>query len=82
MNGLTEWLDSGKTIDPAELKKITEIEEKGDELKRQILIELAKANSLIQREDLLRLVHYNDKLIGTFAFLSEFIAWLKRRQII
>ena len=63
MNGLTEWLDSNKAIDPTELKKITEMEEKGDELKRQILIELAKANSLMQREDLLRLVHYNDKLV-------------------
>ena len=63
MNGLTEWLDSNKAIDLTELKKITEMEEKGDELKRQILIELAKANSLMQREDLLRLVHYNDKLV-------------------
>ncbi|MHA2423975.1 MAG: DUF47 domain-containing protein [Candidatus Thorarchaeota archaeon] len=63
VNGLSEWLDSNKSIDPAELKKITKLEEKGDDLKRQILIELAKANSLMQREDLLRLVHYNDKLI-------------------
>ncbi len=63
VNGLTEWLDSNKAIDSTELKKITEMEEKGDELKRQILIELAKANSLMQREDLLRLVHYNDKLV-------------------
>ena len=62
VNSLTEWLESNKTIDVDELKKITKYEEKGDDLKRQILIELAKANTLMQREDLLRLVHYNDKL--------------------
>ncbi|MFW9847510.1 MAG: DUF47 domain-containing protein [Candidatus Thorarchaeota archaeon] len=63
VNALTEWLESNKTVEDAELVKITKLEEKGDELKRQILIELAKANTLIQREDLLRLVHYNDKLV-------------------
>ncbi|RDE16388.1 MAG: hypothetical protein C4K48_01410 [Candidatus Thorarchaeota archaeon] len=61
-NAVNDWL-SGKTSIPAEdLKAITALEEKGDDLKHTILVELAKANSLIQREDLLRLVHYNDKL--------------------
>jgi predicted phosphate transport protein (TIGR00153 family) len=63
VSSLSEWLDSNKSIDPAELEKITKLEEKGDDLKRQIAIELAKANTLMQREDLLRLVHYNDKLV-------------------
>ncbi|MHA1909356.1 MAG: DUF47 domain-containing protein [Candidatus Thorarchaeota archaeon] len=63
VNSLTEWLESNKAIDTAELEKLTKLEEKGDDLKRQILIELAKANTMMQREDLLRLVHYNDKLV-------------------
>jgi predicted phosphate transport protein (TIGR00153 family) len=60
---MVDWLDENKAVEPEDLKKITELEEKGDDLKRSILDELAKANSLMQREDLLRLVHYNDKLI-------------------
>ncbi len=63
VNALTDWLDSNKTIEDAILKKITELEEKGDDIKRKILVELANANSMLQREDLVRLVHYNDKLI-------------------
>lgn len=59
---IDDWLGGAKEVDPAELKKITELEEKGDALKRAILNELAKANTLVQREDLLRLVHYNDKI--------------------
>ncbi|MHA2142724.1 MAG: DUF47 domain-containing protein [Candidatus Thorarchaeota archaeon] len=62
-NAMVDWLEENKAVDPKDLKKITELEEKGDKLKRSILDELAKANSLMQREDLLRLVHYNDKLI-------------------
>lgn len=60
---IIDWLDEGKNVDPESLEKITQLEEKADELKRAILNELSKANSLIQREDLLRLVHYNDKLL-------------------
>ncbi|MFW9909224.1 MAG: DUF47 domain-containing protein [Candidatus Thorarchaeota archaeon] len=63
VNGLSEWLESNKKMDAEELKKITQLEEKGDELKRHILAELAKAHTLMQREDLVRLVHYNDKLV-------------------
>ncbi len=63
VNGLFGWLDEEKKVTDEELRAITELEEKGDNLKRRILNELAKANSLLQREDLLRLVHYNDKLI-------------------
>ncbi|MHA2020330.1 MAG: DUF47 domain-containing protein [Candidatus Thorarchaeota archaeon] len=62
-NAMVDWLEENKAVDPDDLKKITELEEKGDEIKRSILDELSKANSLMQREDLLRLVHYNDKLI-------------------
>lgn len=62
-SAVVDWLEENKPVDPENLKTITELEEKGDELKRRILDELAKANSLMQREDLLRLVHYNDKLI-------------------
>ncbi|MDF1539107.1 MAG: DUF47 family protein [Candidatus Thorarchaeota archaeon] len=63
VNALTDWLDSNKIIEDDILTKITDLEEKGDEIKRKILIELANANSMLQREDLVRLVHYNDKLI-------------------
>ena len=63
VNAITDWLEGTKSIDSKELKKITELEEKGDVLKRTILNELAKASSLMQREDLLKLVHYNDKAV-------------------
>lgn len=62
-NALPEWLCENKSIAEEELKRTTEYEEKADDLKRQILIELAKANALMQREDLVRLVHYTDKLV-------------------
>jgi len=62
-NSLNTWLDDGNKVAPEKLDEITSIEEKADKLKRSILNELAKANSLIQREDLVRLVHSNDKLI-------------------
>ncbi|MHA1902831.1 MAG: DUF47 domain-containing protein [Candidatus Thorarchaeota archaeon] len=60
---IIEWLDESKPVSEESKKKTTSLEEKGDDLKRAIINELAKANSLMQREDLLRLVHYNDKLI-------------------
>jgi len=63
VNSITDWLEGKNSIDKAELDMITALEEKGDILKRTILNELAKANSLMQREDLLKLVHYNDKSI-------------------
>ncbi|MFW9807166.1 MAG: DUF47 domain-containing protein [Candidatus Thorarchaeota archaeon] len=63
VNSITDWLDGKKSIDKEELDKITALEEKADTLKHSILNELAKANSLLQREDLLKLVHYNDKSI-------------------
>lgn len=63
VNSITDWLEGKKSIDKEELDKITALEEKGDALKRSILNELAKASSLMQREDLLKLVHFNDKLI-------------------
>lgn len=62
-SAVVDWLEENKPVDTKDLEKITELEEKGDELKQSILDELAKASSLMQREDLLRLVHYNDKLI-------------------
>ncbi len=62
-NALLDWLCENKPISVDDVKKTTEYEEKADDLKRQILIELAKANALMQREDLVRLVHYTDKLI-------------------
>jgi len=61
-NAVNDWLAGKSNITAADLKAITDLEEKGDDLKHTILIELAKANTLMQREDLLRLVHYNDKL--------------------
>ncbi len=63
VNSISDWLEGTTSIDKEELDKITALEEKGDALKRTILNELAKASSLMQREDLLKLVHYNDKLI-------------------
>jgi predicted phosphate transport protein (TIGR00153 family) len=61
-NAVNDWLSGNTNITPEDLKAITGLEEKGDDLKRTILLQLAKANTLMQREDLLRLVHYNDKL--------------------
>ncbi|MGY5877089.1 MAG: DUF47 family protein [Candidatus Thorarchaeota archaeon] len=62
-NALFAWLEENKAVAPEDLAKITSLEEKGDSLKRQLLNHLAKASTLMQREDLLRLLHYNDKLI-------------------
>jgi uncharacterized protein Yka (UPF0111/DUF47 family) len=61
-NAVAEWLDGNGSITKEDLEKVTSLEEKGNDLKRAILNELAKAQALMQREDLLRLVHYNDKL--------------------
>jgi len=61
-NAVNDWLAGESNITAADLKAVTDLEEKGDDLKHTILTELAKANTLMQREDLLRLVHYNDKL--------------------
>jgi len=61
-NAVVDWLDGKNSISQEDLEKVTALEEKGDDLKRTILNELAKAHALMQREDLLRLVHYNDKL--------------------
>ena len=58
---VANWLEGKNSIDKEDLDKITALEEKGDVLKRTILNELAKANTLMQREALLKLVHYNDK---------------------
>jgi len=58
---VADWLEGKNSIDKKELDKITALEEKGDALKRTILNELAKASTLMQRDDLLKLVHYNDK---------------------
>ncbi len=63
VNSITDWLEGKNSIEKEELDKITALEEKGDTLKHAILNELAKASSLMQREDLLKLVHYNDKSI-------------------
>ena len=60
-NAVSNWLEGKNSIDKEDLDKITALEEKGDVLKRTILNELAKANTLMQREALLKLVHYNDK---------------------
>jgi len=62
-NAVTDWLAGKGSITKEDLEKVTSLEEKGDDLKRTLLNELAKAVTLMQREDLLRLVHYNDKLI-------------------
>jgi predicted phosphate transport protein (TIGR00153 family) len=61
-NAVNDWIAGKSNITAEDLKSITALEENGDDLKHTILTELAKANSLMQREDLLRLVHYNDKL--------------------
>ena len=63
LNAITDWIDNNKQLTQDDLAKVTVLEEKGDELKRAILKTLADANSLMQREDLMRLVHYNDKQI-------------------
>ncbi|MFW9787058.1 MAG: DUF47 domain-containing protein [Candidatus Thorarchaeota archaeon] len=63
VNAISDWLEGKKLIETEELGKITELEEKADALKRSILNELANASTLMHREDLLKLVHYNDKLI-------------------
>ena len=60
---IVEWIEDGKKLRKKDLEKITALEEKGNDLKHGVLDELSKANSLMQREDLLRLIHYNDKLI-------------------
>ncbi len=62
-SAISTWLEKSEPAKEEDLQKITSYEEKGDELKRSILNQLAAANSLMQREDLLRLVYYNDKLI-------------------
>lgn len=62
-SAIVDWLQEGKKVDSKQLEKITELEEKGDSIKLAILDQLSKANTLMQREDLLRLVNYNDKLI-------------------
>jgi len=62
-NAVTEWFAGKGSITKEDLEKVTSLEEKGDDLKHTLLNELAKAVTLMQREDLLRLVHYNDKLI-------------------
>lgn len=62
-NAVTDWLAGNGSITKEDLEKVTSLEEKGDDLKRTLLNELAKAVTLMQREDLLRLVNYNDKLI-------------------
>ncbi len=60
-NAIVDWLEGKTVIDKDDLEKITAFEEKGDALKRTILKELAEASTLMQREALLKLVHYNDK---------------------
>ena len=60
-NAVANWLEGKNSIDKKDLDKITALEVKGDALKRTILNELAEANTLMQREALLKLVHYNDK---------------------
>lgn len=61
INAIADWLEGKSSIAKEDLDKITSIEEKGDMLKQTILKELAEASTLMQREDLLKLVHYNDK---------------------
>ena len=60
LNAISDWIESNKNMEQAALAKITSLEEKGDDLKRAILKTLAGANSLMQREDLMRFVdlHY------------------------
>jgi len=74
VNAITDWLEGKKSIETTDLEKITALEEKGDVLKRTIINELAKANSLMQREDLLKLVHYNDKAVDGAEFACYHLA--------
>ncbi len=60
---MTAWIEQRKSISAEDLARITALEEKGDELKRAMLSVLSTAQTLMQREDLLRLIHYNDKLV-------------------
>jgi predicted phosphate transport protein (TIGR00153 family) len=60
---MTAWLEQRRSISKEDLAKITALEEKGDELKRAMLKVLSSAHTLMQREDLLRLIHYNDKIV-------------------
>lgn len=62
-SAISAWLEESAAISESDLAKTTEYEEKGNDLKRAILVALAAAPSLIQREDLLHLVNFNDKLI-------------------
>ncbi len=59
---LDEWIHNGKKIEE-HLKKLTDLEEKGNRLKMQILVDLSKAAGLMLREDFMRGVLNNDKLI-------------------
>ncbi len=59
---IDEWIHNGKKIEE-HLKKLTDLEEKGNRLKKQILVDLSKATGLILREDFMRGVLNNDKLI-------------------
>ncbi len=63
VSAISAWLEQATAISDSDLAKTTEYEEKGNDVKRAILDALAAAHSLMQREDLLRLVHFNDKLI-------------------
>lgn len=78
---MSEWLENGTPVSEEDLKKITELEEKGDEIKRAILYELASANGLLQRDDLLRLVHYNDKLIDGAEIACYHLAAVARNWV-
>jgi uncharacterized protein Yka (UPF0111/DUF47 family) len=60
---IMEWIEDGKKLGTDDLERITALEEKGNDLKHGVLDVLSKASSLMQREDLFRLIHYNDKLI-------------------
>jgi uncharacterized protein Yka (UPF0111/DUF47 family) len=59
---MTAWIELRKSIRAEDLARITGLEEKGDELKRAMLKVLSTAH-IMQREDLLRLIHCNDKLV-------------------
>jgi predicted phosphate transport protein (TIGR00153 family) len=81
VSAMFAWLDEGKAITHEDLARSTEYEEKGNDIKRSILNALAAAHSLMQREDLLRLVNINDKLLDgaeiacyhLAAFMSEWV---------
>ncbi len=62
-NSVTSWLESNQAVSEDVLNQVTALEEKGNEMKQLILTELAKANTMMHREDLLRLVFLQDKLI-------------------